>query len=247
MPEVFINYRTGDEEASATLVERELSGRFGGERIFRASKSIAPGSSFPQELITAARRCRVLLAVMGPRWTEVCTADGRRMIDDPQDWTRREILEALGSGAHIVPVLVGRATRLDRAGLPPELSGLADHQYRRLDHRNAESDLARLGDTVAELVPELAAAEATRRRERELTAEPEAGRGGTGSRDTRMENRGGRHRQRGGTGNIVGDFSGTFVSEPQGPVHTGKGNQYNGMDHSTGILGQRSQDQDGRQ
>ncbi|MFC1431026.1 toll/interleukin-1 receptor domain-containing protein [Streptacidiphilus sp. N1-3] len=246
MPEVFINYRTGDEEGSATLIERELSSRFGSDRIFRASKSIAPGSSFPQELIIAARRCRVLLAVIGPRWAEVRTADGRRMVDDPEDWTRREILEALGSGAQVVPVLVGRAMRLDGAGLPPELVGLVDYQYRRLDHRNAEADLVRLGDTVAELIPELALADAARRQKQEQTAAPEAERGAT-SRDTRIANRASRHRQRGGIGNLVGDFSGTFVSESQGPVHTGKGNQYNGTDYYTGIADRGGQGKDGHQ
>ncbi|WP_443080073.1 hypothetical protein [Streptomyces sp. P9-A2] len=29
MPEVFVNYRTGDEESAATMIARELSRRFG--------------------------------------------------------------------------------------------------------------------------------------------------------------------------------------------------------------------------
>jgi hypothetical protein len=42
MHEVFINYRTGDSDEAATMIERTLSERFGTERIFRAAKSIAP-------------------------------------------------------------------------------------------------------------------------------------------------------------------------------------------------------------
>lgn len=68
MPQIFVNYRTDDEEATATLVDRELSRVFGNENVFKASKSIGPGSRFPQELLTAVRRSSVLLAVIGPRW-----------------------------------------------------------------------------------------------------------------------------------------------------------------------------------
>jgi hypothetical protein len=34
-------------------------------------------------------------------------------------------------------------------------------------------------------------------------------------------------RVRGGIGILNGDLSGTFLNEPQGPVHTGRGHQYN--------------------
>ncbi|MGW5673989.1 toll/interleukin-1 receptor domain-containing protein [Streptomyces sp. NPDC003860] len=231
MPLIFVNYRTGDEEGTATLVERELSRRFGSESVFRASKSIAAGSSFPRELVVAARRCRVLLAVIGPRWSDAPTADGRRALENPDDWTRREILEAFENAAIVIPVLVGRTTRLRPEELPPVLAELADCQYRRLDHRNAEADLARLADDLEELVPELAEAAARQ------------GHGDMVPRTADEEDRGGaarvragviKHRQRGGIGNLNGDFSGTFVSEPQGPVHTGSGDLYNAREQQWG-------------
>ncbi|MEU5975589.1 toll/interleukin-1 receptor domain-containing protein [Streptomyces sp. NPDC047315] len=222
MPLIFVNYRTGDEEATATLVERELSRRFGDENVFRASKSISPGSRYPQELVAAARSCRVLLAVIGPRWTEA-TGAGQRPSDSAEDWSRREILEAFEYGAIVIPVLVGRTTRLRPEELPPVLAELADCQYRRLDHRNAEADLARLADDLEELVPELAEAAARQGHEgrASLIAEEEDGGGAA-----RVRARVIKHRQRGGIGNLNGDFSGTFVSEPQGPVHTGSGHLY---------------------
>ncbi|WP_405743552.1 toll/interleukin-1 receptor domain-containing protein [Streptomyces sp. NBC_01525] len=166
MPDVFINYRTGDEEATATLLERELSRRFGTERIFRASKSIGAGQNFPQALLTAVRRCHVLLAVIGPRWADARTGDGRRALGDPGDWTRRELLEATGSATRIIPVLVGPTARLRRAELPEALAGLADLQYRRLNHRNADADLRRIADDLAALVPSLAAVDRLRAGER---------------------------------------------------------------------------------
>ncbi|MGX2995824.1 TIR domain-containing protein [Streptomyces sp. JNUCC 64] len=154
MSMVFVNYRTGDEEATATLVERELSRVFGSASVFRAGKSISPGSRFPQELLTAARSCRVLLAVIGPRWLDARTADGRPALEDPGDWPRREILEAHRAGAVVLPLLVGRTARLRHEDLPDGLDLLADRQYLRLDHRNAEADLSRLTENIARLVPD---------------------------------------------------------------------------------------------
>ncbi|MCX5375859.1 toll/interleukin-1 receptor domain-containing protein [Streptomyces sp. NBC_00091] len=230
MPDIFVNYRTGDEEATATLIAHELSSRFGDDRIFRASKSIRPGQAFPQELLTAVRRSSVLLAVIGPRWSEAATRDGRRALEDPQDWTRREILEAFESGAHVIPVLVGRTTRLDRTSLPHELQELADRQYRRFHHRNSESDLKRIGDDLAELLPQLAAAD--KKAAAGADPAPPQERAGT----ARMQVRDVRHRQRGGIGNLNGDL-GTFVSESAGPVHTGSGSQYNGPTFSGDGMG----------
>ncbi|MEU9452620.1 toll/interleukin-1 receptor domain-containing protein [Streptomyces sp. NPDC048277] len=212
MPVIFVNYRSGDEEFTATLVERELSRRFGDEKVFRASKSISPGSNFPQELLTAVRRCSVLLAVIGPRWLAARSADGGPALADPEDWIRREILEAFDTDAVVIPVLVGKAARLKREELPSDLEELADCQYRRLNHRNVESDLSRLAEDLGRIVPELAAAAPEGQHERSSREDA----------PQKVIN----HLQRGGIGNVKGDFTGTFVSEPQGPVHTGSGHLY---------------------
>lgn len=237
MPDVFINYRTGDEEAAATLIERELSLRFGSERIFRAAKSIAPGRPFPQELITAVRRSSVLLAVIGPHWLQARSADGGRALDSPGDWTRREILEAFESGALVIPVLVGKATRLERGALPAALKELADHQYRRLDLRNAEADLSRLADDLAELVPQLAATDAGRLPDHHTSEDDPAGGTAGSGREARMQTRDVRQQVRGGIGNLNGDLSGTFINEPQAPVHAGRGDQYNAPHFSSENMG----------
>ncbi|MGW1275766.1 toll/interleukin-1 receptor domain-containing protein [Streptomyces tsukubensis] len=232
VPLVFVNYRTGDEEGTATLVERELSRRFGNENVFRASKSIGPGRRFPQELITAVRHSRVLLAVIGPRWLDALTVDGRPAAAGSDDWTRREILEAFESGTVVVPVLVGGAKRLRHEDLPQDIGELADCQYRRLDHRNVDADLSLLADDLMALVPDLAKAakehgSADSARERSTT---------TDNPDQHQQNRPQviKHRQRGGIGNLHGGFSGTFVSEPQGPVHTGSGHLYQAHEQHLG-------------
>ncbi|MFI0167820.1 toll/interleukin-1 receptor domain-containing protein [Streptomyces sp. NPDC017095] len=226
MPDVFVNYRTGDEESAATMIARELARRFGDERIFFASNSIEPGHRFPVELVRAVEECEALLAVIGPRWAEVEGADGRPALEAEQDWTRREIQTALDRGILVIPVLVGKATRIDRSVLPKDLLELADYQYRRFDHRNAESDLTTLGDTLARLLPELGARDRDARAVRERAEAKSREKSARDTGRTRMRTRDVGD-VRGGIGNLNGDLSGTFVNEPQGPVNTGRGHQYN--------------------
>ncbi|GHH88817.1 hypothetical protein [Streptomyces capitiformicae] len=66
MKEVFINYRTGEGEKTAALIDQELSRRFGPQHIFRASRSIAPGEAYPDSLLTALRH----------RTPDMCRATG---------------------------------------------------------------------------------------------------------------------------------------------------------------------------
>ncbi|MFH8369253.1 toll/interleukin-1 receptor domain-containing protein [Streptomyces sp. NPDC018031] len=234
MPLIFVNYRTGDEESTATLVERELSRRFGDTNVFRASKSIGPGQRYPRELITAVRRSSVLLAVIGARWLEARTADGRAALDEPDDWTRREILEAFETGAIVIPLLVGRTEPLRPEALPAALGELADCQYRRFDHRNAAADLDRLATDLALLVPELADIADTQGREAPTERGGNRVPAGDQGDQTRVPSQVIKHRQRGGIGSLNGDFSGTFISESQGPVHTGSGHVYHAREQHWG-------------
>lgn len=227
MPDIFVNYRTGDEESTATMIARELSRRFGEERVFIASNSIPPGHKYPQELVAAASESSALLAVIGERWADARTAEGHRALDLAEDWTRREILTALEHGSLVIPVLVGRATRLDRSTLPKELKELADCQYRRFDHRNVAADLVMLGDCLAELLPLLAAADTDRTVRSDRSQTEPADRWSAGPSNARMHARDVHQNLHSGIGTLNGDLSGTFVNEPQAPVNTGRGNQYN--------------------
>jgi hypothetical protein len=155
MAEIFINYRTGDEENVAALLESALSHRFAPEVFFRASRSIELGDDYEKALVTAVRRSVALLAVIGPRWLEVRDAEGRRKIDVETDWTRREILEAFDNRVKVIPVLVGSVRPLSAADLPAELSELAVCEYTRLRNRDMTSDLDRLAVELAKLVPGL--------------------------------------------------------------------------------------------
>jgi hypothetical protein len=152
---VFINYRNEDEPFGAVLVDHELSVRFGEDRVFRASRSIRPGEDFAAAILSAVRRSTALLVVIGPRWLTAADDAGVRRLDQPDDWVRREIAEALRGKVRVIPLLLN--TDLPRAAdLPAEIAALAGCQYLRIHHRNSRYDIRRLVDELTDLLPGLA-------------------------------------------------------------------------------------------
>ena len=214
MHEVFINYRTGDGDEAAAMVERVLSDRFGDERIFRAVKSIVPGDPYPEALLGAVRRSAILLAVMSADWARYPE------LRDENDWVRREILEAYACGIRVIPLLKGRkANRLNRADLPKELEQLADAQSLRLDVRDNGADLKRIGDKLADLLPSLKEAD------RAAPRSPDPGtvhNSASQVHGTVVQAR-----------DITGD-AGTAIKGNHGTVHSGKGNINQNTQHFSG-------------
>jgi hypothetical protein len=204
MPDVFINFRSGDEESAATLIEQDLSRRFGSEKIFRDSKSIAAGEQFPRRLLGAVHGSRAMIAVIGPRWLTPRRRGGVNPLTDKNDWIRRELLAADEYGVRVIPVLVGKDTpRLDGVTLPLELSWLADRQYRRFSNRNAEADLATIAADLVAFVPGLVD---------RTKAEAVEGQRATIANTTRDAG-----------GNMINNMGN------HGPVHGGQGGQFNGQ------------------
>ena len=67
---------------------------------------ISAGQDFVFELQRQVAECDVLLAVIGNRWLDVADAEGKRRLDNPDDFVRIEIAIALLLGKRIIPVLV---------------------------------------------------------------------------------------------------------------------------------------------
>lgn len=215
MHEIFINYRSKGGKEVAYMCDRVLSARFGQDSVFLARKSIDPGHNYIDVLVQAARRSQVLLALIGEGWIDVPDRfrPGRRALDNPEDWVRREIEEALTSGALVVPLFIGRRVeQLDPRRLPRSIAELAECQYTRVELHSLESDLTRLGDRLVRRVPALAALDGGMQAEGSTPAEP----------DSRVHN----EHQGGGIGHVGGSV-GTYVNEAHGPLHTGNGHQFN--------------------
>ena len=149
---IFVNYRGRDAGTAAAFVHTELSRRFGARVVFLDYESIPLGRDFKPVLFARVRGSAVLLAIIGSRWLEGVV--GRRPIDDPDDWVRMEILEALKHEVPVVPVLFDGATLpVDR--LPAELVELVNLQHFEIRTRRQRHDISGLADHLAREIPGL--------------------------------------------------------------------------------------------
>jgi hypothetical protein len=156
---IFINYRGEDSHSYGALLYTELARWFGEDSVFFDAESIPAGADFVTQLVGRVRAARVVLAVIGPRW--LAAADpttGRRRIDDPGDWVRRELVEAFTTGVRVIPVLTDDAELPGTAELPADVAALGRCQYRHLRRRAPMADLAHIVADLIDLDPILATA-----------------------------------------------------------------------------------------
>lgn len=163
---IFINYRGVDSGAFAALLHHDLAHRFGRDLVFLDSESIGVGADWADQILGRLRSCRVVLAVVGPGWLDALDPAGRRRIDNPADWIRRELATAYAAGLTVIPITSGGATVPVESALPPDIAVLSRNQGLPLRHREATPDLNRIADALVTLDPALRVAAARRRRRR---------------------------------------------------------------------------------
>src|SRR5690348_6168688 len=125
---IFMSYRREDTAYPAGWLYDRLAGHFARSQIFKDIDSIELGDDFFEAITTAVGSCDVLLVLIGDRWLTVTGQDGRRRLDNPDDFVRLELEAALARDVRVIPILVEGA-RMPRADeLPASLSKLARRQ-----------------------------------------------------------------------------------------------------------------------
>ncbi len=151
MAGIFISYRRDDSAGHAGRLFDRLREQFGGDGapgVFMDVEGIAPGTDFVQAIHKAVSGCGVVLAVIGPAWCDCTDAQGRRRLEDREDFVRLEIASALGLNKVVVPVLVHDAQMPTEEQLPQDLKTLARRQAVTLTDANWDSDVAQLVGTL---------------------------------------------------------------------------------------------------
>lgn len=140
---IFMSYRREDTDYPAAWLYERLVHHFSGNEVFKDIDSIELGADFVDVITTAVESCEVLLALIGNRWL-TADRDGRRRLDDPNDFVRVEIEAALTRNVRVIPVLVEGA-RMPRADeLPASLAMLARRQALELSPSRFDLDTQRL-------------------------------------------------------------------------------------------------------
>ena len=152
---IFISYRRQETKDFAGRLYDRLADRFGEGHVFMDVDTIASGADFAREIDRAVRACTVLLAIIGPNWLTVTDRQGRRRLDDPDDFVRLEIEAALARGVRVIPVLAEGTVMPGMEDLPESLAGLAHRNAVFIRHESFRSDAGRL---VMAIEPVLAAA-----------------------------------------------------------------------------------------
>jgi hypothetical protein len=154
MTAIFVNYRTKDGAWAAREIRKSLAKRLGSENVFCASRSIKLGEDFAETIKHELDQCEILLAVIGPNWLQT-GANGRRRIDEPDDWVRIEIREALNRGIPVIPILLDGIERLREADLPADIAELARRQDLALHYRADDKQFESLVDELVGLLPDI--------------------------------------------------------------------------------------------
>lgn len=135
MSTIFLSYRRQDSAGFTKALGEKLAQRFGEDAIFRDLEDIEAGDDFVSAIEDAVSSCRVLLAIIGPHWSNMRNADGQRRLENPNDFVRLEIEAALKRGVPVIPVTVNGANWPPKETLPDSLQPLLTRQAHDLSDR----------------------------------------------------------------------------------------------------------------
>jgi hypothetical protein len=88
---VFISYRRDDSAGHAGRVYDRLEREFGRDLLVMDVDSIPLGTNFVKVLGEEVVKCDVLLAIIGPGWLDARDENGKRRLENPDDFVRIEI------------------------------------------------------------------------------------------------------------------------------------------------------------
>jgi serine/threonine protein kinase len=151
---IFINYRRNDCSGQAALLYNHLTSVFGEGSVFYDITSIPSGAVFENKMLGAIREtAAVVISLIGRKWLRVHDESGRRRIDHPEDYVRREIEVALEYGKEIIPTLVDNFNPPKDWNLAEKLQPLLKRSFASLrSGHDLKNDLERLSNSVREIL-----------------------------------------------------------------------------------------------
>ncbi len=154
MAKIFISYRREDCPAHAGRLSDRLRAYFGEDAVFMDIDTIPPGRDFIDFITAAVSSCDALIALIGDEWLSCTGRDGRRRLDDPDDFVRLEIAAALQRQTMVIPVLVERASMPGPEDLPAPLAPLARYHALEISDQRWRYDVDQLIRALETVLPD---------------------------------------------------------------------------------------------
>ena len=151
MAGVFVSYRRSDSAGHSGRLMDALVEGFEPQQLFRDIEAIEAGADFVEAINRAVADSSVMLVVIGPQWLTAQTSDGKRRIDQDNDFVRLEIEAALSLDLRVIPVLVGGASMPSAEELPASLKPLARRQAQEISDRRWDYDVDQLFATMEKI------------------------------------------------------------------------------------------------
>jgi len=150
---IFISYRRSDTQGYARRLSDSLETYFGGNRVFRDIKDIKGGSEYAKDIEEQMSSADAVIVLIGPNWLSVSYEEGKRRIDDSDDWVVQEIITAIELGIRVFPVLIDGTVLPRKNELPPNLVPILNFNAITISDRNWEQDILGLGKIISFDVP----------------------------------------------------------------------------------------------
>jgi formylglycine-generating enzyme required for sulfatase activity len=153
--DIFISYRRDDEPGMARALYNELERVFSEASLFMdVEGGIPPGRDFVRIIEDQVSQCQIMLAIVGRGWLAAADEDGRKRLDNPDDFVRIEIESAMRLGKLVIPVVLNKTEPVRAADLPEPMKQFARLHALRLTHERFKSDTQGLIKAVQQALAE---------------------------------------------------------------------------------------------
>jgi len=150
--DLFISYRRRDSAIFSQWLAAQLRAAFGLNSVFIDTRSIRDAEVWPSEIEASLRQAKVTIIVIGKDWLSISDEFGRRLIDLPDDWVRREIEVSLSERKIILPLLIEGAQTFYPEALPTSIRKITEIKVRTIEIDKLEEELTSLVKVIGGLI-----------------------------------------------------------------------------------------------
>ena len=135
---IYISYRREDSSEVLQIINPlrdQLKSLFSENLLFLDSMDLLPGVDLPDALGQALRNSKIILVFIGKNWLENKDQTGKRRIENPDDWIRKEIRFGIENGKEVIPILINNTKYKysNKEILPTDLHTLANVSALHID------------------------------------------------------------------------------------------------------------------